>query len=334
MPAVWILQNYLGLLFLVALIAWRCASSRAGFLGVVLWAYALMSALAVLFLPRPEFQGLEGAMKQGAAQAFVLALCLPMGALLIRKAWMPRVMRFFGYVATLDALAVLFHGSGLMNADTADTALIAALFPMAPVVFALPLMLFTIAWVGGRTAFLILGAQIVGYAIGFRSFKWLLPLPFVGLALFLFEKHGFFVQNLRLEHWRDYFSWWVARADHGSGTGLGTFEILGPMIDRAGKTGELMIQMHSDWLQIGFELGILGLGLALAFFGHLCLMAKDRPAYLAMLFGVAMFGLTYHPLHIFIPAFFVCCLIREVIDFEPQRRLRALPKKQVLKPGR
>jgi len=67
----------------------------------------------------------------------------------------------------------------------------------------------------------------------------------------------------RWDIWSLYLNWWSDNANHISGTGFGSFSSFGPGIQLATKFqrshGGLYLWLHSDWLQILFELGYLGL---------------------------------------------------------------------------
>lgn len=126
--------------------------------------------------------------------------------------------------------------------------------------------LFLYSSVGLRKSILLSGALLgaLGYCGRFVDSQWYGSIT-TGL------------QNIdRLKHWEVFFQWWVDHAALLFGTGVGTFRHLGPVIQKAHEI-ELMPCIlsgtypnlietcqhwqwaHSDWLQILFENGIIGL---------------------------------------------------------------------------
>ena len=64
----------------------------------------------------------------------------------------------------------------------------------------------------------------------------------------------------------------------------------------------LWLFMHNDWLQIGFEMGVVGLVLCLALFVQTLARAPKRLR--PIVAGCGAFMLTLSPLHFFWSAFF------------------------------
>lgn len=65
--------------------------------------------------------------------------------------------------------------------------------------------------------------------------------------------------------WPLFMNWWVDNSDHFIGAGTGTFRQLGPSIQLQNKLLDhgIWLWMHSDILQVLFEIGFIGLILAL-----------------------------------------------------------------------
>ena len=87
--------------------------------------------------------------------------------------------------------------------------------------------------------------------------------------------------------WREHFPWWF-------GSGLGTFKFWGPASQMYAhyQEGRWWVWAHSDWFQILFELGAVGLALATALFISLLWQAKRRPGLFGALlaYGTVMAG--------------------------------------------
>lgn len=115
--------------------------------------------------------------------------------------------------------------------------------------------------------------------------------------------------NGRYHIWYEALSWWWHNPWEVQvfGVGLGS---VGPLLDRtdsiihaiqqqAGDTHGDYLWLHSDWVQILFEQGILGLVSALTIFGLSIFKAikKERGAYLAAILAYGITMLTNFPWH-------------------------------------
>lgn len=155
---------------------------------------------------------------------------------------------------------------------------------------------------------MILGAQALAFLTKPKHIKWLLPLILgVGAALIV-QKSGVVLGKAeRLEHWRRYMAFWGANPrDIILGFGTGSFMWLSLLVDKF--TPPMFLHMHSDWLQILFEQGVVGLALCLGVVVSAAYRVWSSPKLLAGVLGVCAFGLTYHPLR-FAPSALVVCLI-------------------------
>lgn len=81
----------------------------------------------------------------------------------------------------------------------------------------------------------------------------------LGVAWWIFPH----ADNGRFKVWGFMMRFWHERASHWFGFGLGTQELFAPAVQNAHNfmKGSWFIWMHNDWLQILFELGIVGLAL-------------------------------------------------------------------------
>ena len=104
--------------------------------------------------------------------------------------------------------------------------------------------------------------------------------------------------DMRFEMWKNFYNWWIANADPLFGTGMGGFEFIGPTL----KTPDIVAAQklgffvaHNDWLQIGFESGLVGLTLSIIGFVIVAwrLKGKDLATWLGL--GAGMFF--YYPSH-------------------------------------
>lgn len=72
------------------------------------------------------------------------------------------------------------------------------------------------------------------------------------------------------------------------------------------------MQLHNDWLQILFELGFVGLVLSMGVFLGLLWRARRHPEVFALVCGLGVMGLGYHPLRHIVTQVLVVCVIRTV----------------------
>jgi hypothetical protein len=96
------------------------------------------------------------------------------------------------------------------------------------------------------------------YAFFMSALIWaLLLVP----AYFFWGGPGLFHDSDRFSTWHLMMSWWWGNASHLFGTGQGTYFLLAPYIQTQAHyhEGFWWTWLHSDWLQVLFEQGIVGL---------------------------------------------------------------------------
>jgi hypothetical protein len=160
------------------------------------------------------------------------------------------------------------------------------------------------------------GAGAYLFAWGQRVWGVVAAALLVGLGFWV-QGWQLFQSSGRTVAWRAAMEWWWAQLHWPFGLGLGSYEGLAPFLPM--PYGDLLYQLHNDWLQITFELGFVGLGLALALFFHLLWRARHHPYLFS---GVVMMGIwmgTYHPLRYWPSQLFIACLIRTVYNSVPRR---------------
>ena len=112
----------------------------------------------------------------------------------------------------------------------------------------------------------------------------------------------------RLSIYSRYMKWWTSAWPFVVfGVGPGTFMWMSLLIDKF--TPPLFLQMHSDWLQVLFELGIVGALLAIVSYVRALARAKNDTAQLAAVVGIGAFALTYHLFRFFPPAVLVVMIL-------------------------
>lgn len=213
----------------------------------------------------------------------------------------------FGVIAIGNAIYSLgmlaFFGAsfGLSTTVSLNAAFTATFLPFVPPLF-LPIVLASIFLQPGALAYGIVGIHFALYTVGHRRI-WLGPLlavfafigwnyaaiPCAGRAQMYGLAFGFFLTT----------NVWI-------GSGLGSFGALGNVIQKLNHfmPGEYWYALHSDWLQVLFESGFLGVvTLYWAFLDALWVARRDLQR-LSTLTAIAACAAFYHPFHI--PIFALC----------------------------
>lgn len=303
----WRVQLLVGLVFCVGLIACRPKAKPLG----LAWAYYLLSAAFTFMAVWEHHDGPIGPILDiSTGQAFALLLALPLPFLLWPGLRLRHWSLFFVTAALAEGVGILSGSYDLFvgGAPGFGSAYIAAAFPLAR----WPFQLFLLApiWKAhGATAFMILGVQLLVYAWLHRHRFW----PLLGVSLlagvgYFTQGHELYQDPQRLAMWRAFTDWWWHHANIWVGTGVGTFQWLGPEIQA--WTPPLWFFLHNDWLQLLFETGIIGLLLAVGIFGWT--LTRARTTLKPTVAGLGAFMLTFAPLHFFLPAFFIVCILNEV----------------------
>ena len=162
----------------------------------------------------------------------------------------------------------------------------------------------------GSTAILIIGAQAVAYAIakGDRKYRVLLTGLVPVLLLAAWQNSGvMFDGGERLAKYRQALTYWsgsTKRIIFGEGPGSYLWTSAGLDDFKA----PIFLHLHSDWLQVLFEYGIVGFLLVLLFYLQNAISAFKYPKRFAAFIGVGAFALTYYPLRHF-PSAVLCAFI-------------------------
>ncbi len=323
----WRLINLAGMTTLLFVLVYR-ASKSLGYPIPITWGYFLLRALLVF--ENPLFHGdwsfhnsngvsfkLPTQLDQTAGQAFAQLLLIPLVVFVMPKRHFRYWQTFFLGIGLIETYFMLNDGEALMGASSFDSAFIAALMPFTGVYTVGPFLLSIVLSARAATAVMILGtATAAGLVAHFKNWKAAV-LTLVSMALFIWfctflpSLHGLSSAG-RVPAWIRFMEWWKVEASWTFGTGIGTFQWIGPAIDGL-EGSRLFMHMHNDWLQILFEGGVLGLLLAVSSFGFLLWRSWNRPKLFAAVVGLGVFALTYHPLRFFPTALFIACVVREIL---------------------
>lgn len=289
-----------------------------GWAFAMLWAYALVSALWLFEYPGLPFAPFNTAFQATAGQTFAEILVIPMGVLSIRNTRRFRLIFSYATAAVmLLQIATVWAGwNGLLIATSFNLAFLAMMMPLASSWIQV-LAAATILTHHGSTALAIMAAQAVGYAIHDRRWRWALaaaiPVLFV-IALQHQDGPTLLDSGDRLQKWAKHIAFWRQTPwFEVFGVGAGTYMWISMSLDNFKPDPLFFLVMHSDWLQILFAYGWVGLGLATIGYGRLLRANWSRGFNLSVLLGIGAFMATYSPLEWFPTAFWVALALRAML---------------------
>lgn len=282
---------------------------------MALWAYALICALYLFQYPGIPFSTYNTAFQATAGQSFSEILLIPLALLTMRARTQDRLLKHFKWIALAELVMVWFNKPALLNAASFDLAMVACYFPFAPT-WLRGLTLGTIVFNHSGTAIIILGVQGFVWFVKEKQYEalpWTVWATILGVFLgvcyhFQTDTYGVRVPMFnyaeRISIYQKYLDWWRSNWSFiAFGVGPGTFMWCALLIDKFKPP--LFLQMHSDWLQILFELGLVGLTLSLAVYARAILRVWNDTVQVMALAGIGAFCLTYHPLRFFPSAMLV-----------------------------
>lgn len=196
-----------------------------------------------------------------------------------------RLWKGFTFLACVDAVRLFLgdgfrHNNGLMSYSLWDNqsmgaSMSAVMLPMVSAQFRkrwLPYLLFVPAIIYAHSS-VAWAALFVGLAAPFIARLEIAKVTALTLAAtvggFLVLPNKLLNNDGRFEIWHQIWSFWHKapapgeQINHFFGAGTGSFMMYGPHINLINGNNKLIfIWAHSDWLQILFEQGYVGLGLA------------------------------------------------------------------------
>lgn len=285
----------------------------------LLWGYIVSWTLVILLCPIQFFGFYHRAFEATAGQTLALATLLPFTFLKMRKEHAQKLLRWFKWIIVYEIYSVWRVQNGLMSAPSFNTALIAMYLPFAPL-WLIIASLITIVFHHGTIAVAI----VFSYGL-VQILKTPRSAKFVSIAIVIFSYSaallardqwgniGFLMgMPERLAKYKEYLSIWVGCWQTIIfGTGAGSFMWLSLMRDKF--AGTLYLCMHSDWLQILFEYGVIGAGLAIAVFISTLKKCWNNDKLLMGVVGGAVCMVGYHPWR-FAPTMFLMLLILKIVN--------------------
>jgi hypothetical protein len=158
------------------------------------------------------------------------------------------------------------------------------------------------------------GAMIV--AMWPKRWWWAVLVGVGGLSVASFVKPQFWTHLSRYDAWVIFWNFWRAHFLPAFGAGVGTFRFWGPasQMQENFMVGKYFMWAHSDWFQFLFEMGTVGLCLAVFAYGFLLNKAWKRPAQLGALVAFGVVALGNYPLHVASFSLFAWFLVFETLE--------------------
>lgn len=331
---VWHLSMFFGCVAIICALIWNYKNLSVW--ARFLWTYLLVSALYYYEFPIAHFGIYDTAFQVQAAEVFTEALIIPLGAIFFRK----QILRILPLVVIGELICIWINHAGLLNAPSFDSLFCAMAIPLLPwwLIYA---VVATALTHHGSTALLVIGAQLLALTV--KKKHWLLLAGFAASVLILFtaakaNSHGFgfFDGESRLDTYKKFMQFWIDRPRWWAlGVGPGSFLWASTLTNKmeGGMWVEgVWLQMHSDWLQIPWELGITGLVLLLAALVKSLKVAWNSTTQLALVFGCMAACTTYHPFRFFPTALLMSCIFYKLLYREPFKPELVLPETQPPRP--
>lgn len=143
-----------------------------------------------------------------------------------------------------------------------------------------------------------------------KQWRWALITPPLGMALgFLIKGRDFLNPDGRAFIWLESFHYFKEQVSFLRGAGLGSFYLIGQTLSQGQFTW-----LHSDWLQIGFETGFIGLVLVAVMYGDALYRLRKLPGLFSALVAFGVFGIANMPLRYPLAGLYGAFLIRSAFD--------------------
>lgn len=288
---VWLSSIFIGCLLIVLGLLWNAKDIAIE--ARLLWGYIIGYCLFLMQWPSLHFGLYTTAFKASAGEVLAEIVIIPLGALFFKR----QILFLLPFIISFEIACIWLGWDGLMVARSLNMALCALAIPFLPN-WLKGAVFITIVSFHGSTAATILFAQSLGFALKDKSFRKLFLIStFLLIAAVLIHHDGPFLSGAeRIVKYKEFMNFWATRTKWIIlGVGPGTFLWTSLMLDHFKDA--LYMQMHSDFLQTIWELGIVGWGLSVGVFVRAFRNAweDDNVKYLSALLGVVAFTLTYHP---------------------------------------
>lgn len=312
---------FIGLILLSIYFAFR-TTKKYHFLAATLTALGLYSALSVSMAPMLTVDILSLRLRLVSARSFIIIISLVYFVSCLSRKNLERLLTAFGFIAALNAISVLIYEFGMSGSRSMDMTICAMILPsillrkeslkwyeMLNGFIVLTAMFIT----KGSTVFFMLIGIVACYLAFYKKWKEIVIAVLAIVTVGVIINKGEFLYHIdRTEQWALLMSWWNNHAEVFFGTGLGTFQWLGPEIQN--KSKDLFVWMHNEYLQIIFEMGYVGFGLTIAL-SIVCLKRSlNRPWLFSTCVAILISFVTQFPLRVFLSEIFILLIIRLCLE--------------------
>lgn len=339
---IWRYQIFYGLLFFSSFFAWHTVKKKYGWIAFVLLSWVLIDAVMTYQMPAFTTDVLSLRLRLVSARSFCQVAMVTYFMTQLRPWHLVRLFDVLELFTFANCSVYLWQGYGAFNAGSMDMAFLAMIYPA--MVFkdqrifqpwfvyfnpkegiyrALMITLPLIALCTNRPGSTVFMALALGFSAYITITKkwesWLVIFPlalmFVGFHMNLEAgERTFFDNSGRFGPWTEIMSWWANNANFWTGTGSGTFQWLGPMIQN--RDDRLMVWLHQDYLQALFEQGIIGFGLML-YVTLMCFIKSFKTPWLFACMVSTFFVMNVQfPLRFLASQIFILLLVRLAYDRE------------------
>lgn len=232
-------------------------------------------------------------------------------------------MAFFKLFALLNALVIIgdkiLHPHtevwGLLFNASMSGCLNACVFPFFPrrEKWLKILILISIITTGRSMPIAVLCAVIASGLFLQRKWKSVFALIPIGIITgFILKGHAFLDTRGRSDIWNLTFHYFKDNVSHIYGMGLGSFYVVGLYLSRS--LPSTFTWLHSDWAQILFEMGAIGLFLVILLYVDALWRSRRAYALFSSLVGYGVFATANMPLRYPLAGLFGAFLIRMAFE--------------------
>lgn len=276
--------TWIALAGVVALHTWI----KYGLPSGVLFGWTAFSALRIFAAPTSPYAGEEPIWNASFSLAAASSLAFIWIVLSVAEKIQLKLFKFVAIVNTL----LLFMNEGLLANNSMSGCLSACLIPFSPIAGTVGAL---IARQSQPVAllFIVLGLRLIRRR---RFFKLAVAIAASVVVGSLLSRHALFDPHGREQVWADAWSFFCAHDNPFLGAGLGAFYYIGPWLT-VEKYHMGFVWLHSDWFQILFEEGIVGVIAAFIVFTQALYKSRRNEKLFAALFAYGAFGIANFPLH-------------------------------------
>lgn len=268
------------------------------------WIATALTGVFVFAAPHGEFAPAWQAALDSASASSLLTLILI--TVVIQTGSLERWKAFFKLIALINSVWILINPWGIFENASMSGCFNVCLAPLfdSPLLF---LFANLAAVLTGRSQPIALAVFSVLFWAFQKRGRGIVPLALFALPFLHLDSNG------RAYAWGTAYQFWMEQKHYLFGLGLGSYSVFGPELTRNYPWGRFTF-LHSDWMQIVFEQGIVGfVTLILLFFYLLHSLKRDFPLFSSLLcFGA--FGIANMPLRYPLTALFGAYLVRATFE--------------------